>query len=175
MQSKGAIKLLAILFAIVCIYQLSFTFVSRSAEKTALEKTGGDPKKYQNYLDSLQTVGIYNLGVKNYTYQECKEREINLGLDLKGGMNVTLEVSVIDLVRSMANNSTDPTFTKALEQALVMEKSSQEDFVTLFGRAFEKIDPNAKLAAVFNTIDLADRISFNSNQCRCAQSDQDRS
>ncbi|MEO5572414.1 MAG: protein translocase subunit SecDF [Bacteroidia bacterium] len=162
MQSKGAIKLLAILFAIVCIYQLSFTFVSRSAEKTALEKTGGDPKKYQNYLDSLQTVGIYNLGVKDYTYQECKEREINLGLDLKGGMNVTLEVSVIDLVRSMANNSTDPTFTKALEQALVMEKNSQEDFVTLFGRAFEKIDPNAKLAAVFNTIDLADRINYNS-------------
>src|SRR6185436_14771202 len=162
MQSKGAIKLLAILFAVVCIYQLSFTLVTRMAENKALEKTGGDAKLYQSYLDSIQTVGIYNLGVKNYTYQECKEREINLGLDLKGGMNVTLEVSVIDLIKSMANNSTDPTFLKALESAQQMQRSSQEDFVTLFGRAFTQIDPNAKLAAVFNTIDLQDRINFNS-------------
>ncbi|MEP7169875.1 MAG: protein translocase subunit SecDF, partial [Bacteroidota bacterium] len=163
MQSKGAIKLLAILFAVVCLYQLSFTLVTRMAENKALDNTGGDPKKYQAYLDSIQTVGIYNLGVKNYTYQECKEREINLGLDLKGGMNVTLEVSVVDLIKSMANNSTDPTFLKAIDQAAQMEKNSQEDFVTLFGRAFNQIDPNAKLAAVFNTIDLQDRINFNSN------------
>jgi SecD/SecF fusion protein len=133
------------------------------AENKALEKTGNDPKKYQSYLDSLQTVGIYNIGVKNYTYQECKEREINLGLDLKGGMNVTLEVSVIDLIKSMANNSTDPSFLKSLDMAQEMQKNSQEDFVTLFGRAFEKNDPNAKLAAVFNTIDLQDRINFNTS------------
>lgn len=163
MQSKGAIKLLAILFAVVCLYQLSFTLVTRMVEKKALDRTSGNPKQYQAYIDSIQTVGVYNIGVKNYTYQECKEREINLGLDLKGGMNVTLEVSVIDLVRAMANNSQDPTFVNALIEAELMQKKSQEDFVTLFGRAFTKADPNAKLAAIFTTIDLQDRINFNSS------------
>ncbi len=162
MQSKGAIKLLAILLAVVCIYQLSFTIVTKTVENKAWKHAAGDFKSYQTYLDSIQNEGVYNLLVKDYTYRECKEREINLGLDLKGGMNVTLEVSVIDLIRAMANNSTDSTFNKALEEAQKMQQNSQEDFVTLFGRAFQKIDPNAKLAAVFNTIDLQGRVDFNS-------------
>ncbi|MDQ3050506.1 MAG: protein translocase subunit SecDF [Bacteroidota bacterium] len=162
MQSKGAIKFFAIILAVVCLYQLSFTLVSRNVESNAREASGGNPKAYQDYLDSVATLGVYNLGLKDYTYREVKEREINLGLDLKGGMNVTLEVSVIDLIRSMANNSTDPTFNKALEEAQLSQRNSQKDFVTLFGEAFEKIDPNAKLAAIFSTMELQDRITFNS-------------
>ncbi len=162
MQSKGAIKFFAIVLAVVCLYQLSFTIVSKMVEGNAREASGGDPKAYQAYLDSVATLGVYNLGLKDYTYREVKERELNLGLDLKGGMNVTLEVSVVDLIRSMANNSTDPTFTKALEDAQQAQRNSQKDFVTLFGEAFEKIDPNAKLAAIFSTMELQDRITFNS-------------
>ena len=162
MQSKGAIKALAIVLALVCLYQLSFTFITRHQENKARDFAKGDEKKEKAYLDSISSKGVYNIGVKDYTYQECKEREINLGLDLKGGMNVTLEVSVVDLVRSMANFSPDPTFNKAIARAQEMEKSSQKDFVTLFGEAFKEVDPNAKLAAVFNTVDLQDRITFNS-------------
>jgi len=161
MQSKGAIKVLAIVLALVCLYQLSFTFVTRHVENKARDYAKGDEKKQKAYLDSISSKGVYNIGVKDYTYQECKERELNMGLDLKGGMNVTLEVSVVDLVRSMANFSTDATFNKAIVRAQEMEKNSQEDFVTLFGKAFKEVDPNAKLAAVFNTVDLQDRINFN--------------
>ncbi len=162
MQSKGAIRMLAITLAIVCLYQLSFTVVTKSVEKKASEASGNDKKKYQSYLDSISGKGVYNLLLKNYTYQECKERELNLGLDLKGGMNVTLEVSVVDLIRAMANYSTDTTFNRAINKALEMQRNSQEDFVTLFGTAFSQVDPNAKLAAIFNTMDLQGRINFNS-------------
>jgi len=162
MQSKGAIKFFAIVLAIVCIYQLSFTLVTRNVESNAREASAGDAKAYQSYIDSISGEPVYNLLVKNYTFRECKERELNLGLDLKGGMNVTLEVSVVDLIRSMANNSQDPTFNKAIADAEMQQKDSQKDFVTLFGEAFAKADPNAKLAAVFSTMDLQDRITFNS-------------
>jgi SecD/SecF fusion protein len=162
MQSKGAIKFFAITLAIVCLYQLSFTLVTRSVESSAREATGNDSKAYSAYLDSVSTLPVYNLLVKKYTYRECKEREINLGLDLKGGMNVTLEVSVVDLIKSMSNNSTDPTFIKAIEEAQVLQKNSQKDFVTLFGESFAKADPNAKLAAIFSTMELQDRVTFNS-------------
>jgi len=163
MQSKGAIRLLAILLAVVCLYQLSFTVVTKNVESNAREATGNDPRKYQVYLDSIAGIGVFNLLVKDYTYQECKERELNLGLDLKGGMNVTLEVSVVDLIRAMSNYSTDPTFNKAIDRALDMQRNSQDPFVTLFGRAFGEIDPNAKLAAIFNTMELQGRVTFNSS------------
>lgn len=163
MQSKGAIQFFAIVLAVVCLYQLSFTVVTKVVENKAREASAGDAKAYQAYLDSVSTLGVYNLGVKDYTYRECKERELNLGLDLKGGMNVTLEVSVVDLVRAMSNNSTDPTFNKAINEALAQQKNSQKDFVTLFGDAFKKEDPNAKLAAIFSTMELQDRVTFNSS------------
>ncbi|MFM8917649.1 MAG: protein translocase subunit SecDF, partial [Bacteroidota bacterium] len=162
MQSKGAITFLGILFVLACVYQLSFTLVTQNAEKNAQEASGGNAESLQNYLDSIANEPVYNLLVKEYTFRESKERELNLGLDLKGGMNVTLEVSVVDLIRSLSNNSTDATFNKALEEAQVMQKNSQKDFVTLFGEAFSKVDPNAKLAAVFSTMELQDRINFNS-------------
>lgn len=162
MQSKGAIKFFAIALALVCLYQLSFTFVTRRVEQKAAEYAKGDPKKEKAYLDSVATLPVYNLLVKKYTYLECKDLELNLGLDLRGGMNVTLEVSVVDVVRSMANNSTDPTFNKAIDAALENQKSSQKDFVTLFGEAYEKIAPGEKLASVFSTSELQDKINFNS-------------
>ena len=92
MQSKGAIKFFAIAMALVCLYQLSFTFVTKHWENKAKDYAQGDPIKEKTYLDSISTVPVYNILVKNYTYRECKENEINLGLDLKGGMNVTMEV-----------------------------------------------------------------------------------
>ncbi len=172
MRNKGAIKLVAILMALVCIYQLSFTVVTSRIEKKATKyATGlanGDADKVTSlkayYKDSLAGEPVYNfLGLKKYTYRECQEREFNLGLDLKGGMNVMLEVSVNDLVLSLANNSTDNTFITAMRLARERQVAgSQDDFVTLFGNAFSETDPNAKLAAIFNTIELRDRIKYNS-------------
>ncbi|MFA6352226.1 MAG: protein translocase subunit SecDF, partial [Bacteroidales bacterium] len=163
MRNKGAIKLVAILLALVCLYQLSFTFVTARIDKKAKEFAQGDPKQELYYKDSLSGEVVYNfLGLKKYTYRDCQEREFNLGLDLKGGMNVTLEVSVVDLIRSLSNNSPDPTFQQALKEAEKQSITSQDDFVTLFGRAFEAADPNARLAAIFNTMQLRDRVTYTS-------------
>jgi SecD/SecF fusion protein len=161
MQSKGAVKLFAILLALVCLYQLSFTLVTRSVEKDAKAFANGDPAKERQYLDSVNTQPVYP--VFGFTYKKCKENELNLGLDLKGGMNVTLEVSLVDLIRSMANHSTDATFNKALENAVAAQSKSQKDFVSLFVEEFQKLDPNARLAAIFATKELSDRINFNSS------------
>ena len=164
MQNKGAILTLAILFAAVCLYQLSFTWKAQQIEDRAAEYAQGDPQKEDFYLDSISGEVVYNfLGLKKFTYREVKELEINLGLDLKGGMNVTLEVSVRDLIRAMSNYSNDSTFVAALNRATEMQRESQEDFVTLFGRAFEEVDPNARLASIFNTLELRDRINFNTS------------
>ncbi len=173
MQIKGAIRTLAILLAVICVYYLSFTWVTSriydDAEEYAVEYAENHPDEevkltdieYQ-YLDSLSGEVVYNLGIRKYTFRECQEREINLGLDLKGGMNVILEISVEDIIKGMANNSTDSTFRAALKQAKEYKLDSREDFITLFGRAFNEIDPDARLAAIFNTIELKDKIDFNS-------------
>lgn len=162
MQNRAVIRLLAILFAIACVYQLSFTFITAKIRKDAREVSGGDLQKEFNYLDSLSGETVFNLGIIKYTFRDCQEREINLGLDLKGGMNVILEVSVVDVVRALSGYNADTTFNKAIALAQEMQKNSQDDFVTLFGRAFETIDPNAKLAAIYSTVELRDRINFNS-------------
>ncbi|MBP6334371.1 MAG: protein translocase subunit SecDF, partial [Bacteroidia bacterium] len=160
MQSKGAIKLFAVLLILVCLYQLSFNLVTRGVEKDAKEYANGDLVKEKLYLDSINTQPVYP--ILGLTYKKCKENELNLGLDLKGGMNVTMEVSLVDLIRSMANNSNDPTFNKALENAQKAQSNSQKDYVTLFVEEFSKLDPNAKLAAIFATKELQDRLNFNS-------------
>jgi SecD/SecF fusion protein len=160
MQSKGAVKLFAILLALVCLYQLSFTFVTRSVENNAKEYSEGDPVKEKAYLDSISTTPVYPL--LGFTYKKCQDNELNLGLDLKGGMNVTLEVSLVDLIRSMSNHSKDGTFNKALENAVAAQSKSQKDFVTLFVEEFQKLDPNARLSAIFATKELQDRVNFNS-------------
>ena len=163
MRNKGAIRLLAIVFALVSLYQLTFTYVTKTVEKEAREFGAGDTKKEQAYLDSIRGEGVYNfLWIKDYSYKECKELELNLGLDLKGGMNVTMEVSVIDIIKAMANNSKDETFVAAIAKAKAMQADSQDDFVSLFGKAFQEIDPNAQLSSpdIFGTLELKDKIPF---------------
>ena len=162
MQNRGAIRFFAIALAIVCVYQLSFTFVSKKVERDATEYARGDSSRYEAYIDSMSSEIVYNILVRKYTYKECREREINLGLDLKGGMNVTLEVSMVDMIRSLSNYSQDTTFNRAIRLAQQYQTQSQEDFITLFGRAFEDIDPNGKLAAIFATRELRGRIDYNS-------------
>ena len=166
MQNKGAIKALAIIFGLIFLYQLSFTVVTNVVEKKAAKYAQAEANKLANgdesakqalmdakenyYLDSVSNVNVYNLLVKKYTYRDAKEREINLGLDLKGGMNVTLEVSVKDIVRALAGaNANDPTFAQAMKLATERQEKSEGDFVTLFGQAYEEVDPNAKLASIF--------------------------
>ncbi len=187
MQNKGAIKFFAIALALVCLFQLSFTFFSKRVESKARKYARNEEAVQQAkelakgnavlettildsiakareayYLDSIANQPVYNILVRKYTYQEVKERELNLGLDLKGGMNVTMEVSVVDIVRALADNSDNPVFVQAIQKAIEKQRNSQEDFVTLFGQSFKEIDPNAKLAAIFNTVDLKDRVNFNS-------------
>ncbi len=113
MQNKGALKFLTIVLALACLYQLSFTFVTKSVEKEALEASHGDPAAEQRYLDSVKSQVVYNLGLVKYTYAECKSKELNLGLDLKGGMNVMLEISEEDILRSLSNNNPDPEIGRA--------------------------------------------------------------
>jgi SecD/SecF fusion protein len=163
MQNKGAIVTFAVLLSAVCLFQLSFTWKSKQIEKEAKVYSQGNPVKESAYLDSLNGVDVYNfLGLKKYTFKEVKELEMSLGLDLKGGMNVTMEVSVVDVIRAMSNYNPDSTFNAALRKAGELQRNSTQDFVTLFGQAFEQVDPNAKLAAVFNTLELKDRVKFNS-------------
>ncbi len=149
MKSKGAIKLFAIALTVVCLFQLSFTWFTYRAEQAAKEFANGDVVKERAYLDSIAREPLVNLGFKKFTYLECKERELNLGLDLQGGMNVTLEVSIGDLIKSLSNNNTDATFNKAIEVTNEKIKTSQKDYVTLFGETYAELAPEGKLAAIF--------------------------
>ncbi len=162
MQNKSFISLFALVFAIVCLYQLSFTWIAQGVEKDAVEYSNGDEFKEKAYLDSISSEPIYNIGVKNYTYNECKSREINLGLDLKGGMNVTLEVSVVDVIRAMSNYNKDEAFNSAINLAVNKQLDSQDDFVTLFAQSFTELSPEGKLASIFYTPELKDKINSTS-------------
>jgi len=113
------------------------------AESTYEEMSLTDQDEANKYLEEY----TFNMLVKEYSYMECKERELNLGLDLKGGMNVTLEISLQEMVKSLSNNSPDSTFNKAISNASKKLATSNLDFVTLFGQEFEAIDPNARLAS----------------------------
>ena len=170
MQNKGLVRTFAILLALICVYQLTFTFKARKVEHDAQEYAQGDKTKERNYLDSISGENVYSLfGLKNYTYKDVKALEMNLGLDLKGGMNVTLEVSVVDLIKSLSNYSADTTFNAAIKRAQILQLDSQDDFVTLFGRAFEDVDPNARMAAIFNTLELKDKVKYNSTNAEVLQ------
>jgi len=143
--------------AIASIYQLSFTFATWRVKKAAEEYSKGDFDKERNYLDSVANIKAYPL--LGYTFKECQEREINMGLDLKGGMNVILEVSVADLIVNLSENSTNKTFREAIKQAKINQADAQDDFVTLFYDAFKEINPDLQLNAVFSTYSLKDRIN----------------
>lgn len=190
MQNKGAIKIFAILLALICIYYMTFTYVTygvrEDAKLYAEEFVGSaqvqeNAKKYaagnaklekfyidsvfakanNGYLDSLLKRPVYNLLITEFTLEECYEKEINQGLDLKGGMNVILEISVPDILKGMSNNNTDPDFNKAVALAEEKQKKDSRDFVTLFGEEYKKINPQGKLAPLFQTIELKGKIDFN--------------
>ena len=163
MQSKGAIKLLAVLLALACVYQLSFTFKTRSVEKKASEYAAQFPldqqgEAEQHYLDSVQNLGVYNLGFKKFTYKECKEKELNLGLDLKGGMNVMLEVQVEDVVKALAGDSqNDPAFVGAIAEAnAALKDGTSKDYISDFVKAYQRLSNGGSLAAIFVSPDRKD-------------------
>lgn len=164
MRNKSLIKLFAILLGIICIYQLSFTFIARSVEKRAKLYARGDAGKEQFYLDSVsgqQAVGW----IPGITYQEARDNEMNLGLDLKGGINVILQVSVKDILKSLANDSQNPIFLAALHDASKAQERSQKDFLDLFFEYFQKLSARESgrlllsSPAVFGTKDLNGQIN----------------
>lgn len=160
MQNKGFIKVFAVLLTLVCLFYLSFSFVTRHYTNKAKEYAKGDLKMEQDYLDSLSNEKIW-LG--NYTLKQCREMEISLGLDLKGGMNVILEVSVPDVIKSLADNKPDENFNKALGAAAKQAMNSQEDVISLFVKEYHKVAPGAKLSELFATQQLKDKVSQKSS------------
>ncbi|PLX23016.1 MAG: protein translocase subunit SecDF [Salinivirgaceae bacterium] len=183
MQNKGVIRFIAISLALVVTYYLFFTYKAASVRQDANEyaeeyveslkstqqNTSEEELKeaFKNkkdaYLDSISGEVVYNfMWLRDFTYREVQEREINLGLDLKGGMNVILEISVADVIKALSGNSNDPDFVAALEKAKEYQKETQEDFVTLFGRAYSEIAPEGRLSTIFSTKDMREKVNFNS-------------
>lgn len=193
MQNKGAIKIFAILLTLACIFYLSFTWVTRGVESDAAEfaenkvnsqkvkmaakeYAKGNPSKEVSYMESLKTEiadryldsmkkqTVYDILIAEYTYEECKKNEINLGLDLRGGMNVTLEVSVMDIIKNLANNSPDVAFNSALaETQKNLGVNNNDDFITLFEKNYKKIASNGRLAPLFQSIENKSKITYNSS------------
>ena len=158
MQNKGLVRILAVCLALVCAFYLSFNLVTSHYNKLAKEYAQGDAAKEFYYLDSLASQKVWC----GYTLKECREKELNLGLDLKGGMNVTMEVSVPDILRALSGYNTSETFNKAMELAKQKQKSSGADFLTLFIESFKEVDPEAQLASVFSTFEMKDKVTLNS-------------
>jgi len=136
MQNKGLIKFFAILFALVSIYQLSFTFVSSKIKNDAKSFAGGNPEKELKYLDSIGKEKVFDLGFTNFTFNEVKDKQINKGLDLEGGINVILQISVKDVLKGLSNNSKNPVFNKSLADATANQKGNQT-YIDAFFEAFE--------------------------------------
>ena len=155
MQNKGFVKVFAFLLTLVCLFYLSFSFVTRHHMAKAAE----DPKGETHYLDSMMNEKVY-LGA--YTLKQCREMEIGLGLDLKGGMNVILEVSVPDVVKALADHKTDEAFNKAVSEAAKQSITSQEDYITLFVNEYKKQAPQGTLAELFATQQLKDKVNTRS-------------
>lgn len=155
MQGKGLIKLLVIVVSLACLYSLSFTWVTRNVERDAENFAKGDLAKEKSYLDSMAGEVVYNLGFAKYTYREAKANELALGLDLKGGMNVTMEISLDELIRNLANNPKDEKFNKALEQAVARSKTSAKTVVALFMEEYKSIGATTPLSTFFSTKDNA--------------------
>lgn len=159
MQNKGIVRVLAILLALVSLFYLSFSVVTGTYNRKAKEYAAGDKMKEYQYLDSLSGEEVYF----GYTLKECREKEINLGLDLKGGMNVTLEVSVADILRALSGYNNSPEFVQALQLATERQKTnSQVQYLDLFVSAFEEVNPGGQLASVFSTMELKEQVSLKS-------------
>jgi len=154
--------LVAILLALACVYQLTFSLKTRSVEKDAVEYAATFPAEEQvameqYYLDSIQNKVVYNIGLAQFTYKQCKEKEINLGLDLKGGMNVMLEIQVEDVVKSLAGQSKDdPAFVAAIEKAAQALKEGSGDYIGTFAEAYAEASNGGKLVDIFLSPDRKD-------------------
>ncbi len=155
MQNKGFVKVIAVLLTVVCAFYLSFTFVTRHHEKEAAQYAGGESV----YIDSIMNKKVY-LGV--YTFKQTREMGIGLGLDLKGGMNVILEVSVPDVVKALADHKTDEAFTTAIANASKQVVNSNSDFITLFIKEYKTQKPDGTLAELFATQQLKDKVNTKS-------------
>jgi SecD/SecF fusion protein len=174
MQNKGLIKVFAILFGLVSLYQLSFTFFANKVEDDAKvyaerKVTDNDARKKavfeRKYLDSVAKKEIINVGVAQYTFDEVRDKEMNLGLDLKGGINAILQVSVKEVLKNLSNNSKNEAFNKALEAADAKQESSNSNYLDLFFEEFEAIAGDIKLSdsTIFGTKGLSEKISFDEN------------
>jgi SecD/SecF fusion protein len=175
MQNKGLVKLFALLFGLVSVYQLSFSFkanqIEDNAKQFAIEKIADTEADYDakralvqaTYLDSLKNEEAFNIGIAKFNYDEVKEKAMNLGLDLKGGINVILQISVKDILVGLANGSKDPVFRKALSDAEELQKDSQNTYLEDFFVAFEAIEGDTKLASpdVFANRTLSEEVTFN--------------
>lgn len=159
--------MLTVVVTLLCLYYLSFTLISRGVQKDATEyatNSNGetDPNKKQYYLDSVWNKPVFNFfGLKEYTYREIKDGEISLGLDLQGGMHVTLEVSPVDILRGLSGNNQDSAFVKALQKAYVRSRNSQQSFSSIFFDAYREDNPGKRLAPLFATASTRGRISLN--------------
>ena len=158
MQNKGLIRFMTACLALVCAFYLSFSFVTSHYDKKAKEYAAGDAAKEYQYLDSIATKKVWF----GYTLKECREKEINLGLDLKGGMNVTMEVSIPEILDALSGHNETPNYKAAMDAAKQKQKSSGADFVTLFIESYKEIDPQAQLASIFSTFELKDKVTLNS-------------
>lgn len=150
MQGKGLVKFTAIALTMACLYSLSFTWIANKVEKEAQSFANGDAVKEKVYLDSVASLPVFS-SLNYITYQYAKEREIPLGLDLKGGMNVTMEISLSEMVRNLANNSTDANFNAAIRNTELALAAGDNDFISTFGKEFNKVSPNGKLSVLFAT------------------------
>ena len=168
MKNKGFVVFLTAVITLLCIYYISFTLVSRNINDKAVdfattESGVVDLNKKQKYLDSIWTRPVYNLFGVEYTYKEVKEKELSLGLDLQGGMHVTLEISPVEIITNLSGESQDPDFRAALAEASKRQRNSQERFVDLFYSAFKEINPDKRLAPLFATAANRERISASSS------------
>ena len=165
MRNKGAVVVLSIVVTALSLYYLSFTYVSRKIQKQAIEYATDNTgvlnlEKKQNYLDSIWNEPVYHLFGAEYTLKEIKDTELNLGLDLQGGMHVVLEVSPVEILKGLSGNNEDPDFLLAIAKARELQKTSQEQFSTLFYNSYKEIKPNGKLSTIFANAANRGRISF---------------
>jgi len=161
MQGKGVIKFFAIILAVSCLYQLSFTWVTHKVENDAEAYSNGNEQKKKAYLDSISTQPVYPLF--GHTYQYCKNKELALGLDLKGGMNVTMQVSLNDVIKALSDNNTDPAFNMALSRAGVDARTSPDNYINLFMDEYKKLKPDGNLAPIFATKENQDHLKYNAS------------
>jgi SecD/SecF fusion protein len=174
MQNKGLIIILTVVITALCLYYLSFTYVSRGVQDDAIQyatsKDGVvDLNKKQVYLDSVWNIPVYNLFGAEYTYKEVKDNELSLGLDLQGGMHVTLEVSPIDIIKGLSGNNQDSSFLKSLATARRLQATSQQNFSDLFFRAYREANPGKKLTSVFANSSTKGRIASNDDDSKVIQ------